>query len=178
MTQKAILLDRDGTLIQDYPYNCDPNRIVLLPGVIAGLKFLLRNEFLLFVVTNQSGINRGLFSLKAMEQFHHTLDGLFRGHGIKISQWYHCPHLPSENCRCRKPEPGLAIQARREFNIDAEQSFVFGDKTSDVGLAQSFGAKGVLISNDEQKMIHRPSAFVVPDFWNACLIALSDVDRT
>lgn len=178
MTQKAVLLDRDGTLIQDYPYNCEPNRIVLLPGVLTGLKLLLQNEFLLFVVTNQSGINRGLFDAKAMKLFHHKLDGQFREHGIKISQWYHCPHLPSEYCRCRKPEPGLAIQAKREFDIDAEQSFVFGDKTSDVGLAQSFGAKGVLISNDEQQMIHPSCTFIVPNFWNACVVALSDVDHT
>ena len=128
---KAAFLDRDGTLIYDVGYLSDPEQVTLLPGVVAGLKWLQSHGYLLVVVTNQSGIGRGLITEADYIQVTQRMLSLLYGHGVSITRVLHCPHTPEDDCNCRKPRLALFEQAATEHDIDLTSSVMFGDKETD-----------------------------------------------
>lgn len=141
----AVFLDRDGTLIVEKNYLADPREAVLLDGVIEGLSRLQRHGLPLVIVSNQSGVGRGYFTMKEVEAVNARIDGLLKPAGIVIAGWYVCPHAPEAACRCRKPAPGLIEMASADLDLDPCQSYVIGDKRADLDLAKAVGARGILV---------------------------------
>ncbi len=142
---KAVFLDRDETLNPDPGYIHDPELFNLFPWVASELKKLKDAGFMLIVVSNQSGIGRGLIREASLRAIHEKCDALLtEAAGIKIDSYEFCPHRPDENCDCRKPNPKLITESLRKFSIDPSQSYMIGDRASDfeagtrAGLKQSF----------------------------------------
>lgn len=145
MTRPFILLDRDGTLNVERNYLSDPDQLELFPGVIEGLKRLRELGYGLVVVTNQSGVGRGYFTLEAVAKVHERLTALLAEGGASVDAIYICPHAPDETCDCRKPLPGMARQAQAEFGFDPKQAIVIGDKKADIDLGRAIGATTILV---------------------------------
>jgi D,D-heptose 1,7-bisphosphate phosphatase len=157
MENRAIFLDKDGTLIVDVPYNVDPEKIRLTPGAIEGLQALQRAGYLLIVISNQSGIARGYFPETALVAVEERLHELLAEHGILLAGIYYCPHHPEGVvkeyaivCSCRKPAPGLLLQAACDLNIDLGLSWFIGDILDDVEAGHRAGCKTVLIDNGNE----------------------------
>jgi len=143
---RAAFFDRDGTLIHHVHYLNSLDQVkVLLPAVTV-CKLLLDKGFKLFVVTNQSGIARGQFTEQFVDQTHALVTELFAEHGITFEKFYVCPHHPAATnalykkvCACRKPSPGMLLQAAQEFNLDLTQSLMFGDLPTDLAAGRQAG---------------------------------------
>lgn len=146
---KAVFLDRDGTLNVDYGYVHDMKHFRLLPGVIETLYQLETLGYLLIIITNQSGIGRGYYSEEEYLQFEKQIEHLFCEHDIHISATYHCPHY-KENCNCRKPKTGLFYKAARDYNIDFAQSYAVGDHLRDLEICRQEPVKGIYLGNGEK----------------------------
>ena len=129
---RAIFLDRDGVLIEERNYLHRVADVVFTPGVFAGLQRLATAGFQLFIVTNQSGVGRGYFTLAEVEKVHHHLCGEFARHGIAIRKIYVAPEAPDQPSRGRKPSPQFLFDARDEFGLDLAKSFLVGDKWIDL----------------------------------------------
>ncbi len=125
-----IFLDRDGTIIVDKIYLNDPDGVEFIPDVIEGLKKLYNAGYQLYIVTNQSGISRGFVEEKNLFLIHEKICNILSNHGIKISGIFYCPHLPEDNCNCRKPKTGLVEHLLDK--IDKSNSYVIGDKSTDI----------------------------------------------
>ena len=140
-----VALDRDGTIIEDKHYLSDPGQVFLLPGAAKALAGLGDLGLVLLVVTNQSGIGRGYFSVEDMHAVNAKLDSMLEEYGVEIRGYYYCPHAPGDGCDCRKPLPGLIHSACEDLGLDPDKGFVVGDKCSDIGLGLNVGAKTVLV---------------------------------
>ncbi len=151
MKAAAVFLDRDGTLIEDPGYLNDPARVHVLPGVSAALARLRSAGFRLIVVTNQSGIARGLIRPEQYEAVAARTAELLAQAGAPLDAQYHCPHLPeiSGPCECRKPGLLLFRQAIQEWDLDPARSWWIGDNLRDVSPAVQFGGRGILVSPDQ-----------------------------
>ncbi len=148
---KAIFLDRDGVLAHDSGYLREKSKIKLLPGVESLIKF--QKDHLLIIVSNQSVVARGMISEKEMWEFDGYIRGLLKKKGINIIASYYCPHHPdfTGKCSCRKPQPGLFLQAIEELNIDPAESVVIGDKPSDLEAGRKAGVKlGILVRRNQK----------------------------
>jgi histidinol-phosphate phosphatase family protein len=145
MPKPAIFLDRDGTIIEDRDYLAHPDQVSILPNVTQPLAQLSQSGYALVMITNQSGIGRGYFTLEHLEAVHEHLTQLLLAENVELDGIYFCPHAPSENCGCRKPIPALVLRARDDLDLDLSRSFVIGDKPADVGLALAVGAKPILV---------------------------------
>jgi D-glycero-D-manno-heptose 1,7-bisphosphate phosphatase len=140
---RFVFLDRDGTLVRDTGYPHRDEDYELLPGVTEALRRLQQRGFRLVIVTNQSGIGRGLFRETDFERFQARLLADLARAGVTIERTYHCPHRPDEGCACRKPAPGMLWRARDELGADLAASWVIGDGAVDVELAARAGCGGV-----------------------------------
>lgn len=161
--QRYAILDRDGTIIVEKNYLADPDQVELLPGAAAGLRLMQEAGLGLLVVTNQSGIGRGYFDWPRLEEIHARLIRLLRDAGITLDGIYVCPHLPEEGCECRKPAPGLARQAAREHGFDPRDSFLIGDKLSDIQFGRNIGAVTIL-TRTGYGAAGEPEGGVSPDY--------------
>jgi D-glycero-D-manno-heptose 1,7-bisphosphate phosphatase len=147
MTRPAIFLDRDGTINEDCGYLCDPNLVRILPGVVEALSILSENQWPLVIVTNQSGIGRGYYELKDFWAVQEKIEAKLLSYEIIFNGLFFCPHAPDELCACRKPEPGLLVQAANEMKLDLKNSWMIGDKVSDVVAGQRAYCRSILISS-------------------------------
>lgn len=145
---KAAFLDRDGVINHDHGYVCNIAQFDLIDGVIEACQKLQLAGYDLVIVTNQSGIGRGYYTSSQFETLHHWLNVFLSNHKVKISGTYFCPHHLDAKldafrmaCDCRKPEPGMLIQAQNELDIDLSRSVLFGDKESDLLAGQAVGLK-------------------------------------
>lgn len=143
----AIFLDRDGTLNDDAGYTHKIEDWIWLPRALEGLREMTRRKWTLVVVSNQSGIGRGYYDYSHLKKLEEELNKELAERQIHIAGWYYCPHLPTEHCSCRKPEPGMLLQAARELNISLPQSWMIGDRISDIEAGQAAGCKTGLIMN-------------------------------
>jgi D-glycero-D-manno-heptose 1,7-bisphosphate phosphatase len=143
----AVFLDRDGTLLEECDYLDDPGRVRFLPGALAALRRLRDAGYLLVVVTNQSGIARGLYSEAAYHEVQARVDVLLARAGTPVDATYYCPHHPDFTgpCDCRKPGPGMYRAAERDLGLALERSWFVGDKVTDVLPALALGGRGVLV---------------------------------
>ena len=150
---KAIFIDKDGTLIADIPYNVDVNKVSLNPGIGSFLANQHQRGFKIVVVSNQSGVARGYFSQADLIAVRDKINELLRPYSVNLHGFYYCPHYPTGvvkpytmMCRCRKPEPGLLHQAAAELDIDLATSWMIGDIRSDVEAGQRAGCNTLLYS--------------------------------
>lgn len=148
--QPAAFLDRDGVLNVDHGYVYKTADLELMPTAAAAVRLLNDAGYDVIVVSNQSGVARGLFDTAAVERFNAHLQETLRAQGARIDAFYYCPHHPEGTvkalaiaCDCRKPKPGLLEQAARERPIDRARSFLIGDKDDDVTAARAFGIRGI-----------------------------------
>jgi len=148
----AIFLDRDGTIIEDVDYPRCLEDVRLIPGSAEALRDLQQAGFLLIVLTNQSGIARGLLDENRLAELHAHLQELLSKVGSHIDAFYHCPHHPSEgappyraDCDCRKPKPGLLRRALAEWSIDLARSYVLGDSPRDLEIARGLPCRRILV---------------------------------
>lgn len=142
----TIFLDRDGTLNPDPGYIKSPDQFDLFPGASEALASLKRAGARLIVVTNQSGIARGLLSREDLNAVHRKLTCLLAGAGVALDAIYICPHHPDDGCECRKPNRGMIDQAVREWGVNLDRSYVIGDHLRDIELAKRIGARSVLVT--------------------------------
>jgi D-glycero-D-manno-heptose 1,7-bisphosphate phosphatase len=145
--RRAVFLDRDGTIIHDRAYPRDPSQVELLPGAANGLKLLRELGLPLIVVSNQSGLARGLVTPAEAEAVHRRFLECLAAREITLEGVYYCPHGPDDGCACRKPAPGLLVRATVELNIDLGRSFMIGDKSSDVEAGIRAGCASILFNN-------------------------------
>jgi heptosyltransferase-2 len=143
----VVFLDRDGTLNLDPGYLNHPDAVRLLPGVGPAVARLNAGGFKTVVVSNQSGVGRGLIEPHALEAIHHRMRQLLAEDGGRLDGIYVCPHRPEEGCACRKPAPGLVARACEELGVSAKGSWVVGDKATDVELARNVGATAVFVAS-------------------------------
>ncbi len=141
---KAVFLDRDGVIIMEKNFSEDTESIEILSGAIKGLKSI-KSDFLKIVVTNQSGVARGYFDAETVEIFNNALSSILELEGIVIDAWYYCPHGPADNCLCRKPNPGMILKAAEDLNINLKNSWIIGDKSSDIMAGLTAGVKTILV---------------------------------
>lgn len=143
----AVFLDRDGTIIVDRDYPGDPGAVALLPGAAAGISRLNAAGILVIVITNQSGIGRGLLTEEDYVAVHERMIALLEAAGARIDAVYHCPHAPDHDppCECRKPAPGMYRRAAREHGIDLARSFYIGDRRRDLEAGIGWGGRGYFI---------------------------------
>jgi heptosyltransferase-2 len=146
----TVFLDRDGTVNRDTGYLNDVQALELLPGVGEALARLAAAGAKLIVVTNQSGVARGLITGQQLNAIHVHLGNLLAEQGVVLTGLYICPHHPDDGCRCRKPETGLIDQACREHNLDRTTLYVVGDRARDVLSGQKVGARTVLLLSGEE----------------------------
>ena len=152
---KAAFLDRDGVINVDHGYVNHPANFELFPGVLEACKSLHEADYKIIVVTNQAGIGRGYYTHAQFLEFTGWIERLFREAGAPITATYYCPHHPEMGlgeyrkvCNCRKPAPGMLLRAIHEHGLDAGQSWLAGDKVSDLEAAHAAGVCGYLVGNE------------------------------
>jgi D,D-heptose 1,7-bisphosphate phosphatase len=176
--RKAVFLDKDGTLIPDVPYNVNPDLISLEAGVIEGLQLLKKAGYIFVVISNQAGVARGYFQIAELEKVKQKIDLLLLEEGIEIEKYYFCPHhaqgnVPqfSEDCECRKPKPGMILQAAKELQIAAEKSWMIGDILNDAEAGNRAGCRTILINNGNEtewvEGLFRTPTYVAENFLTA-----------
>ena len=147
MPNRAVFLDRDGTMAKDVHYCSRPEDFELFPNTAKAVRLLNEHGFKVIVVTNQSGIARGYFTEDTLAEIHQKMERELAEEGAWVDAIYCCPHHPDDNCDCRKPKPKLVLQAVKEHNIDLKHSFVVGDLQMDVELGKAVGCKSILIGD-------------------------------
>jgi D-glycero-D-manno-heptose 1,7-bisphosphate phosphatase len=145
ISDRAVFLDRDGTIMEDSNYVGDVERVVLIPSAAAGLKRLQDAGHKLFIVTNQSGVGRGYFTREAVESIHAHLDEYFGKAGVRFDGYFVCPHHPEDNCDCRKPKPKFLLEAARAHRLDLSRCYMIGDRPSDIQAGVNAGTKTILV---------------------------------
>ncbi len=187
---RAVFLDKDGTLIEDLPYNVDPDEIQFGPGVSEALLLLQKHGFRFFVVSNQPGVALGFFHESALRGVEQRLAQLFEEAGADLEGFYYCPHSPKGNllrytreCECRKPSPGLILRAAREHGIAPERSWMIGDILDDIESGRRAGCRTVLIDNGNETQWHLSSArrpdWVASDLFDAAtLVVRAELERS
>lgn len=140
---RGLFLDRDGTLIRDTGYPSDPDAVTLLPGVARALLSARARGYALVIVSNQSGVGRGMIAPDAAEAVQARVEELFAREGVTFDGVRFCFHHPDDGCACRKPEPGMLVDAAEALGLDLSASVMVGDKPSDVQAGVRAGAKAV-----------------------------------
>jgi len=142
---RAVFLDRDGVIIKEKGFVFEPDDVVLVDAAAEAIIRMYSMGLKIVVLTNQSGIGRGLFNEESYKKVLRRMVQLLEKSGARLDGVYHCPHAPWEGCDCRKPKPGLALKAAKDLGISLSRSFVVGDKRSDMELARAIGSKGILV---------------------------------
>lgn len=182
---KAVFLDKDGTLVDDVPYNADPLRMHLCSGAGAALRLLARLDYRFIVVSNQSGIAEGRFEETAMQAVHDRLGDLLFREQLQLEAYYYCPHHPAGkvshyavNCFCRKPLPGMLLKAAHEHGIDLHSSWMIGDILHDVEAGNRAGCRTLLLDNGNETEWRlgprRMPTRIAPDLYAAAVMIASE----
>ena len=146
--RRAVFLDRDGTILEDVGYLAEPAGVQFLPGAIAALRTLRQRGFLLVLVSNQSGIGRGLITPAQADAVHRELVAQLHRAGVVLDDARYCPHVPGDDCACRKPRPGLLLASAEVLAIDLDASFLVGNSAADAGAGQAVGVRTILLGKD------------------------------
>ncbi|MGD9906457.1 MAG: D-glycero-alpha-D-manno-heptose-1,7-bisphosphate 7-phosphatase [Vicinamibacterales bacterium] len=148
----AVFLDRDGTLNEDVGYLSELSQLTLYPWAIDAIRLFNRAGYAVVVITNQGGIGRGMIRPEFVGELHAVIAERVGRAGARVDGWYHCPHHPAAlveglkgECRCRKPEPGMLLDAIGDLGLDPVRSWMIGDKWHDVQVGQRVGARGILV---------------------------------
>ena len=150
---KAIFLDRDGVINQerkDYVKNIE--EFIIFENVSDAISLIKNHNFLVILITNQSAVNRKLLTIKNLDKIHEKLQNYLKIHNTSFDHVYFCPHMPNENCNCRKPKPGLIKKASQKYNIDLKNSWMIGDKEVDIKAANSAGISNTILVQTGHKI--------------------------
>jgi D-glycero-D-manno-heptose 1,7-bisphosphate phosphatase len=174
--ERAVFLDRDGTIIEDPGYLDSCDKVKFLPGVSEAIARLNESGFKVIVITNQSGVARGYFTEETLKEINEHICRSLAEQGASIDMVYYCPHhiegiieRYKKECHCRKPNPGMIEEATRNFGIDLGKSFVIGDKILDVETGRRTGCRTILLVSEEppnKEMTASPD-HVAPDLYEA-----------
>lgn len=184
--QRAVFLDRDGTINEEMGYINHLQRFRLLPGSAEAIARLNRAGLPVVVATNQSGVARKYFPASLIGQVHALMQELLARQQARVDAIYVCQHAPDEGCACRKPQPGLLLRAAQDLHLDLPRSYVVGDRFNDLHLAGRVGAKGILVltgygqgelENYQGERLVEP-AYVAADLQDAASWIISDVQAT
>ena len=149
ISKKVIFLDRDGVINKERKdYVKTKEELEIFPNIVNSIKKLKDDGFYIIVVTNQSAINRKLMTQNNVEEIHNEIQEYMKNHDTSIDDFYYCPHRPDENCSCRKPKSGLLLQAKKDYNIIMEKSWIIGDNDSDIESGTSVGCRGIKITEN------------------------------
>ena len=143
---RAVFLDRDGTIILDHGYLKEARQVCLLAGACEALAKIKAYGFALVLVSNQSGIGRGLITPQQADQVHQAFVERLAEHGVRLDAVFYCPHTPAEGCRCRKPSPEMFLRAAGELDLDLARSFMVGDQATDMEAGKRAGCQTILLS--------------------------------
>ena len=147
---KAIFLDRDGVINKNRDdYVKSTKELEIFSNIGKEILKLKMKGFLIIVITNQSVINRKIITIRELEEIHSTIQKFLMKSKTSIDKFYFCPHRPDENCDCRKPKPGLILQAINEFSIDASKSWMVGDSKTDIQAGEKAGCKTILLKKND-----------------------------
>lgn len=187
IARRAVFLDKDGTLVEDVPYNVDPRLVRLGPGALSGLARLRDAGYALFVVSNQSGVARGHFPEAALSGVERRLRELLGDARIELDGFAYCPHLPGADgplgiaCVCRKPSPGLVLDLARAHGLDLAGSWFVGDILDDVECGHRAGCRTILLDNGHETEWRsgpdRVTDAVAADLDEAASIILGEMTR-
>lgn len=165
---KAIFLDRDGTINDNgngYIHKIEDFKF--LPGVIDALQMLSKTEYKLIIITNQSGIGRGMYSEADFSELNDWFLTIVKNYGIRIDKVYYCPHAPEEGCLCRKPSIGMLIKASEEFSLSLNDSWVIGDDPKDIIMARTANVKSIKIGSKMPRKLKLQPNYYVKDLYEA-----------
>lgn len=172
----AVFVDKDGTLVENVPYNVDPGQVRFLPAAMEALRALQDHGYALFVASNQSGLARGYFTRAQFARLQHGIERRLRDEaGVTLTDFLICPHAASPTggpmCLCRKPAPGMLLRAARKHRLDLAKSWMVGDTLDDVEAGRRAGCRGILFDNGGETVwrrtpLRKPDA-VVQDWDDA-----------
>jgi D,D-heptose 1,7-bisphosphate phosphatase len=185
MSIRVVFLDKDGTLVEDVPYNVNLALVQLMPGALEGLHVLHTAGYQLILITNQSGVARGYFPESALLAVEERVGQLLAEVGVQLAGFYYCPHHPDgvvQNyaiaCSCRKPEPGLLLRAASDYGIDLAQSWFIGDILNDVEAGRRVGCRTILVDNGNetewQLSPQRLPDYIVTDLAEAAQVIIRE----
>jgi len=184
LSGRAVFLDRDDTVIRDKNYLSDPDEVELMPGAAEAIRLLNGRRIPVIIVTNQSGVARGLLDEGKLDLIHARLEELLAVHHAAVNRIYFCPHHPQGSvqeyavtCSCRKPEPGLLIRAARDFGLDLARCYMVGDKPIDSETIHRVGGKGVLIGEPAQGTAAGEPDYLAGDLFDAISWILKDMEK-
>jgi len=170
----AVFLDKDGTLVENVPYNVDPAKVRLAPGAAQCVSTLRAHGFRVIVVSNQPGVAMRLFAESALQDVRQEIE---RQLGLPLDGFYYCAHRPQGGCRCRKPHPGMLLRAAREHGVRLSESWMVGDILDDVEAGRRAGCRTVLVDDGSETEWKRGAVrepdFVVRDLAGATARILS-----
>lgn len=183
---KAVFLDKDGTLVKDVPHNSDPDKVELYSDSLQALRTLQRAGYLLVIVSNQPGVALGYFEEEALHDVERRLDELFSREGVKLAGFFYCPHHPEGriegyaiSCDCRKPKDGLIRYAANALEIEVSESWMIGDILHDVEAGNRAGCRTILVDRGNetewQYGDYRQPDFMVTDLMEAVAHVLASV---
>lgn len=163
---KYLFLDRDGTIIKNYPYNNNPKYLEIKPGVFEALKKFQNVEYEIFVVSNQSAIANGTSTVEELKNMTDVLDGILKSQGITVSDYFYCQHSSEWKCNCRKPLTGLVDHLFSSKIVNLNQSYMIGDSMSDIEFANNLKINSILLSEqkiDSKSFLSATSWFEIMD---------------
>jgi len=169
MTNRAVFLDRDGTLIEHYDYLTEASQVQLLPNTVSALKLLRQHGFLLIVITNQSAVARGMLTEKTLTQIHDHLKSMLGREGAYLDKIYYCPYHPEavvdqyrRDSDLRKPKPGMLYLAEKELDIDLDRSWIVGDDDRDIETGKAAGCRTIMLESRGSSLVRKGQSN--PDF--------------
>jgi len=143
--RKAFFIDRDGVINKEIGYLHEIEKFEFITGVLNALEYILSKNYDIIIVTNQSGIGRGIYSEDKFLELNQWMINFFKTKGIDILDIFYCPHSPEEICNCRKPKPGMFLDAKKKFNVDMTKSWSVGDKETDIQAAKCAGISNTIL---------------------------------
>jgi D-glycero-D-manno-heptose 1,7-bisphosphate phosphatase len=162
--KRAVFIDRDGTINVEKEYLYRVEEFEFIPGADQAIRLLNDAGFLVVVVSNQSGVARGYYTEEDVQLLHLHISTQLERAGARVDAWYYCPHHPAGrgtyalSCHCRKPQPGMLLEAARRFDIDLQSSFVIGDKLVDIEAGHAAGCRSILVrtgyGREEEQYLH------------------------
>jgi D-glycero-D-manno-heptose 1,7-bisphosphate phosphatase len=176
MLKRALFLDRDGTIIAERGYLKDPSGIEILPGAVDALRKLAREGWKLIVVSNQSGVGRGLMTVEEMNAVQAKFLRTLRAQGVEITASYFCTHTPEDNCECRKPATLSVEKAVREHAISAQQSWMIGDREGDILCGRNAGCSTIWLRNQQFPVAAELPDYIAADWGEVYERISSDAD--
>lgn len=175
-TNKCVFFDRDGVINKkalEHDYIKNWNEFEIIPEIIDVMKHVQEKGYKIIIVTNQRGIARKIVSEENLAEIHHNLNKLLMANGIFITDIFYCPHGIDENCSCRKPKPGMLLEAKKLYSIDFDKSFLIGDSESDILAANSVNVKSILYCGNEAKdTLKTKATYVITNLTEVCNIVL------